>query len=80
MDLKSIWKKIVAAAGIIIFIWLVIPIPEISIVVGLLGGKALTLYIPPWMAYLASFVGALVGWLIIRRLDLLQKIRRLTRG
>lgn len=76
MSLKDIWKKIVAIVGVIVAIWLISPIPEVSIIVGLFGGKTLSYFIPTWAAYSAAIAGAIIGFFIVRRLNLIEKIKK----
>ena len=73
--LREAWKKIATAVGLIIAVWLLCPLPEISILIGLFGGKTLTLFVPRWAAYLLSMTGAVLGYLIMRRLGLIEKIK-----
>lgn len=72
---KKAWKKIVAVLGAITAIWLISPLPEVSIIVGIFGGKTLEQVIPPWLAWVSIIVGVIVGWVIVRRFKLLGRVK-----
>lgn len=72
--IKKSLKKIAAIIGGIITIWLITPIPEVTIISGLLGGKALTNFVPDWMAWTGAIAGVLIGTVIVRHFNLIEKI------
>ncbi|KXA94138.1 hypothetical protein AKJ37_07940 [candidate division MSBL1 archaeon SCGC-AAA259I09] len=59
---RRIWKKIVAVAGIVVAVWLATPVPEVSIVVGVLGGETLSGWFPWWLSWPGAAAGVIVGW------------------
>ncbi|KXB01277.1 hypothetical protein AKJ41_02135 [candidate division MSBL1 archaeon SCGC-AAA259O05] len=71
-----IWKKAITLAGIAVAVWLATPIPEVSIVVGLLGEKAFSGWIPWWLSWPGAAVGVLVGW----HFDIPEKVHRSLKG
>lgn len=72
MDLK---EKILGIIGIIVAGWLICPLPEISIIVGLFGGESVNRLfgVPRWMAWAFSGIGAVVGFFVVRRLGWWEK-------
>ena len=73
--LKKIWKKLVTIVSIIIAVWILCPIPEVSLIIGFFGGKTLTFFIPRWAAYIIGFAGAGISYVIMKRLGLIEKIK-----
>ena len=74
--IKKVWKKLATILGIIIAIWLLSPIPEVSIIIGLFGGKTLTFFIPRWAAYLIGFAGAAISYVVMKKLGITEKIKK----
>ncbi|KXA98245.1 hypothetical protein AKJ37_00835 [candidate division MSBL1 archaeon SCGC-AAA259I09] len=74
--LREAWKKAVAIAGIVVAVWLATPVPEVTIVVGVLGGKTLSTWIPWWLSWPGATAGAIVGWYF----DVPEKAYRLLKG
>ena len=73
--LGKVWKKLATVVGIVIAVWLLSPIPEVSIIIGFFSGETLTFFIPRWAAYILGFAGAGVSYLIMRKLGLIEKIK-----
>lgn len=59
---KKIWKKIVAVMAMAVTIWLATPIPEVSIIVGLLSGGAVSGWVPWWILWPSVAAGVLLSW------------------
>lgn len=67
-------KKIIAIIGAIVLIWLLSPVPEISIIFGLLGWKVIPFSWP--YRILGIVVGLIIGFYLTRRFNLDKKLRR----
>lgn len=63
--------------GIIIAVWLLCPLPEISILIGFFGGTTIHNYfnLPAWSAYAGSLTGALIGYLIMRYFGWIERMK-----
>ena len=71
--LVNIKEKIIAIIGAIVLIWLLSPVPEISIIFGLLGWKVLPFSWP--YRILGIVVGLIIGFYLTRRFNLDKKIK-----
>lgn len=74
MDLK---KKIGSIIGVIIAFWILCPLPELSILFGLLtGGTASTYFnVPWWSSWLIAVFSVPIGYLVFNKVGLLDKIK-----
>lgn len=74
MDLK---KKISTILAFAVFLWILCPLPEVSIVVSLITGESVTRMfdIPSYSRWVIIAVTVPVGWYIFDRIDILDKDR-----
>lgn len=79
--LKKIVEKVLSVLGLIVAIWLLCPLPEISIIIGLIGGSSVHAYfeIPAWSSYVGSIIGAIIGTLVLKKLSWLEKMKDFVR-
>lgn len=80
--LSELWEKIVTIVGIVVAIWLIFPLPEISILISLFGGESVSriLNVPRWVTYAGSIVGAIIGTLVLRKLGVIGKLKEWIRS
>lgn len=80
--IKKVWKKILTIVGLIVAIWLLCPLPEISLLVGFLTGSSVHAYfnVPAWTAYVGSLIGAIIGTIVLRKLGWISKMKNFIRG
>lgn len=79
MDIK---EKALAVLGMIVAVWLLCPLPEISIIIGLITGGSITKFLglPSWTTWIGSIIGALIGYFVISKVGLLDDIKQKIEG
>lgn len=77
MAISSRLKKIITTIfGGLVLVWIICPLPEISIIVGLLGGKTMENFLPRWFSWTLSFCGAVVGTAIVHDFNIVGKLKK----
>lgn len=69
-------KKIVAVLGLIGAIWILSPLPEVSIIVGYVTGKSLTvmLGLPWYFTWIAVGLSVPFGWFILDEIGVMERV------
>lgn len=76
IKLRKIFKKLLAVIAIIIAIWIITPIPEGAIILGLLTGYAGFRVLPDWRYSLViGLIGFFVGTFISWKFKILQRLK-----
>lgn len=75
VSLSDVKEKVAAVFGVLVIAWIVCPLPEISILVGLVSGKTMSSFLPRWFSWTLAFCGAVIGTAIVHDYDLVSRIK-----
>lgn len=76
--MKSLKKKFIAGFVIIVMVWLISPIPELSIIYMLVFGGTMHYFFGDWIiTVMCTIITCLLGLLLVKKLKMKQKIEKL---